>query len=218
MVDKLRISIQVTYNDRECDGIDVFINDLKKDYLIVQGKQKWLPSASDGGEVWLDIIADANILESLKNYIYNKPFEFVLECLFLKPLIKYLKKLAAKNEGFFGLRVKYIKLQYNDINIVIGALNSNIIPIIHAIMKSLVERIDFFRRECGANISEIQTPIDYNEHIDRGNPYQLNTLNDLEDNSIDKYLNLWRIIYGGGVKKLIYDFKNNVFYDDGVKR
>ncbi len=215
---KLPVSILVTYNNMELEGIDTFIGGLKTNYSVVKAKPKWLPKACEGGEVWLDIIADINLIDTLKNYITNKPIDLLFDALLLRPLLNYLKNLATANENTYQLRVLYLKLQYNDIDIKIGGLNRNRLPIIHAVFKSLIEKLEYFERETEIEISEVQTPMLYLEHTDYGNPYVLDTLVDFDDVSIDKYLNMWRIIYGGGVENRIYDFKNNTFYQDNVKK
>ncbi len=211
-----KIFIEVTYNDRELDYIDEFIQDLRQEYQIVQQRPKWLAAASDGGETWIDIILNFEAFKYLQNLAIDGILWDGIKIVGIKycltPLKLALEKLSQRNENAFGLRVIRLKLQFDDITIILGGLNQNFTSIISSTFQILSTKTTHFEENLGI-INQIELPITFNESIDaKGySPYLLETRP--EEFSIEYYSNLWKIIYNNGGGCTIYEFKSNSFKD-----
>jgi len=213
LTDKNFVFIEFEYNGREIVGIDDFKKELEDNYHLVQGRSRFIPAASEGGEVWLTVFINSPLIEFLLANLAWDLFKYGAKKMFLRPLINSLNNLEKTNEKAAGLRVKKFKLQFDDTYIYVGGINGNFISIIGTIFQKLFKIIGKFKDEVDLPLTSIELPLYYNESIDKPgySKYTIDTFHDSKDS--EYYVRQWKLIYLNGRDCRVYDFEEDKFID-----
>jgi hypothetical protein len=208
--DKNLLFIEFEYNGREIAGIEQFRVDLQENYLLVQGRSRFISAASEGGELWLTVFINSPVGEFLIQNVTWDLFKYGVKKMFLKPLFDSLNKLEQANQGKYTLRVKKLKLQFDDTFIYIGGINGNFMSIVGAVFQTLEKKISEFEDEVGTPLTSVELPIYYDDKIDnpRFSKYSIDTFHDRTDTAY--YLRQWRL---KAVNCKIYDFDGDKYLD-----
>ena len=207
------IFIFFEYNGREISGIEPFKRELKKNYLT-QGKDYSLPAYSEGGETWFTVFINSEFFEFAKTVAVGGFAWDLLKLgtrqFFLQPFFAALENLRKANEKTYGFRILKMRLQFDDIEIIMGGLQPPRLAAVALVFNELVKRKNRIEEEIGTSIDKIETPIFHNPLIDKKgySPYGLETSPD----NLDCYLEIWKIWYMGGHRDCtIYDLKKEEF-------
>ncbi len=189
------VFIQFYYNEREIDGIDSFKAIIENHYLC-QGIRKSIPAYSEGGEIWFNLIINSDFFDFAKDVVVGGLTWDLLKKgtkkYFFKPFFEALKKLEESNRDSFKLKIDSIKFQFDDIEIIIGGIESHRIAVVSLIFNEIAKSKEKMERQIKLPISKIETPILYNPSIDKKgySPYILLTKHGLP---IKDYLRMWKI-------------------------
>lgn len=193
------VFITYEYNNREIVGIDQFDQELEKCYSH-QGKGVWLPSCSEGGELFLKIFfetdwkafATSAVLGGLLwDVVKIAGKNFVLE-----PLAKALVNLREANKDNLGLKLERTSFIFNDIEIVIHGLTDNFKDEIELLLNQIDEKYeDIEKQNNGFPIMTIEVPFMRREDWqdgDEGEEYMYEYLYYGEISLLDCY---WKVVF-----------------------
>lgn len=130
------VFIKVFFNRRETFGVKEFKEALVKDNYLCQIKPKYIPAASEGGEIWFELFMNVSfwILGNL-----------AWDC--LKSFFCNIIKLEKVNETSFGLKIHIMKFHFDDIDIVVGAFKPSNISILNNIVYNLLNSGILLKKE-----------------------------------------------------------------------
>jgi hypothetical protein len=207
------IFIEFEYNGREIDGIEDFKNELCK-YYLVQGKSRYLPACSEGGETWITIFINSSFFQFAKDVIiYGLAWDLLKKGsinYFFKPLFSALNNLEIANQKSYKLRIQSLKFQFDDIDIIFGGIEPHRIEVVSKIFNEISKRKERIEQKIKLPISKIETPIFHNPKFDKKgySPYILNTSKGL---SLESYLDLWKIWFMQNRECQIYKLNDETF-------
>ena len=212
---KNEIFIEFEYNGREIDGIEEFKNELSKDYLV-QGRSIYIPSFSEGGETWFTIFINSSFVEFAKDVlVYGIAWDLLkkgTKKYFLKPFYSALDKLEKANQDSYGLRIQRLKFQFDDIEIIFGGIEYHRIAVVSKIFNEISKRRETIEQKIEMPINKIETPIFHNPSIDKKgySPYLLD--NSIRQ-SLDSYVDMWKIWFMNNRECQIYKLQDETFFD-----
>jgi len=213
MKEKILIRLEHNYSP-SFEGLDEMVLELEKKFII-QRRQIWMASASEGEEIWIQVFINAKAIDFILaavsggliyDIIKTKAKEFII-----KPLFKQLDILADKTDCL--PRVRTFKFEFDDITIKIYGLHSNYTSIIGMLFQSLSTVIPKLHSKGITNISAINLPIIEQVRVD-----ELELQYDIFNESKDyrSYLKIWEVISGFGCIRHLYYLENEElkeFYD-----
>lgn len=209
--------LSIEYNEREFEKIDEFKSALNGHYNY-QIRPKWIPAAAEGGEFWMTIFINSKLSEFIAAAITGGLLWDVIKVAgkryILKPLTEALEILNQNNSQFGGLRVRRLKFQFDNCQIIIGGLNQNFTSVISFIFSQIAKMKPRFESDNeGQEVIKIELPIDYNPSVDkRGySPYQVDVFN--EDYDLKAFKKMWKITFSTNYPVLVYDFSKNTYFD-----
>ncbi len=205
------IFIIYEYNKREIDGIEEFQQNIENDYSC-QGKAKWLPSCSEGGEFFLKIIFETDwrsfISSAILGGILWDSFKIASKEFIVKPLSNAIDQLINRNKDSWKLRMEETRFCFNDIEIVIYGLSDCYKNEVNTLLSQIDERIEEIEKQCiGFPIQTIKVP--YRHINDYSNNY--NCKEYLEEplylNEIPLSNCYWKVIFQDGTE-IMYHYNN----------
>lgn len=194
----LGIFISYRYNFREIESIDEFNKELEHSYLC-QGVGKWIPSCSEGGEMWMTLFITLPLGHFLVECLQDVAKDVVITSgkkYLLEPLKRAIGKLRKSNETSWGLKIQTCVFKFNDIEVHIGAINQEELERIEKILSKVNEVKDKLNPTDGFQIIRIELPA---ERLPSNNQYCLDSWR-FEYN--DLFKSPWIITYADNHKTL----------------
>lgn len=192
--------ISIDYNDKEFEEVQSFKAALEKDYHC-QIRPKWIPSCSEGAELWMHIFINSEIYDFLKSIIISgliwDGIKYAGKTYIFTPLFKHLEKLNTDNEIYGGIRMERMVLQFDDCKIDIYGLKTNFTSILSSIFNKIATLKPRFEKEFGLKVINIKIP----------------AYTDFEECKLSVFLDKWMITFHTGYPKKIYDFKTDSLCD-----
>ena len=192
--------ISIDYNDREIKGVQSFKAALKKDYLC-QVRPKWIPSCSEGAELWMHIFINSEIYDFLKNIIISgliwDGIKYAGKTYIFTPLFQHLERLNIDNEMYGGIKMEKMVLQFDDCKIDVYGLKTNFTSILSSIFNKIATLKPKFEKEFGLKVINIKIP----------------AFTDFEKCELPIFLDKWMITFYTGSPIKIYDFKTGRLCD-----
>ena len=152
--------ISIDYNDREFEEVQSFKAALEKDYHC-QIRPKWIPSCSEGAELWMHIFINSEIYDFLKNIIISgliwDGIKYAGKTYIFTPLFKHLEKLNTDNEIYGGIRMERMVLQFDDCKIDIYGLKTNFTSILSSIFNKIATLKPRFEKEFGLKVINLKS-------------------------------------------------------------
>ena len=194
--------ISLEYNYREFEEMDSFKKKLEQQYHC-QVRPKWIPSASEGAECWMEIFINSDIGEFLKNIVISGVLWDVIKYAgknyVFTPLFNMLEKLNEDNKCWRGLKMENMTFQFDDCKVVFRELNSHFTSIVPRVFLEIARLKPIFEREVGCKVIQIVIPADW--------PM-------VEECSLPIFLDQWKVVFETGSPKMIYDFKSGKFLEN----
>ncbi len=209
------IFIEFGYNGREIDGIEEFKNELSE-YYLVQGRSIYIPSFSEGGETWFTIFINSSFFEFAKDVVvYGLAWDLLkkgTKKYSFKPFYSALSRLDKANQDSYGLKIQRIKFQFDDIDIILGGIESHRIAVVSKVFNEIAKRKELIEQEIKLPINKIETPIFHNPSIDKKgySPYLLETY---LGQSLDSCLDTWKIWFMDNRECKIYKLNDKTFLE-----
>ena len=202
------IFVSYFYNAREIEGIDEFKTLLEKEYLC-QGKEKWIPSCSEGGEFWFKaflatpfgLFVAELLKDTAKVVLVSAGKQFVLE-----PLKKAFSFLWKKNQDKWKLKVQRASFVFDDLEIVIGALQEKELDTIEEILKEIYCVKISLEKNSGFPVKRIELPA---ELIPAINKFELDSWRFGQE---DLLKSIWIIVYADN-SKILYNGKEGRLFE-----
>ena len=203
--------VSIEYNEREVDGIDVFKDELDKACLN-QVRPKWIPACSIGGEMWMTIYINSEIVAFLAGAIASGLVWDIIKVgskkYVFKPIFEALENLRKSNvEKYKGFEFLTFDLQFDDCVISIGGLKNNFSSVIPLTFMEIAKLKPQFESKIGQEIIKIELPIDYIDHFDDYNDRFIRSEINYEDIT-DSIQSMWKITFITNWPVLIYNFKS----------
>lgn len=202
--------VSIEYNNREVDGIDEFKEQLDN-VCLNQVRPKWIPSCSTGGELWMTIHINSEIVAFLAGAIASGLVWDIIKVgskkYVFKPIFEALENLRKSNvEKYKGIEFLTFDLQFDDCMIHIGGLKNSFSSVIPLTFMEIAKLKPQFESKIGQEIIKIELPIDYVEHFD--NYYERFASYVIDyDKPSESIKSMWRITFSTDFPVLIYNFK-----------
>lgn len=174
-MDKNGISVTFEYNGREIDGINEFKKEVDGSYSS-QGKDIYIPSFSEGGELFLKIFFESDwgsfVATAIAGGVLWDVVKYAGKTFVLSPLADAIDKLFSVNDKAkdgFGLKLKSTSLIFEDIEIVVFGLSESYREELGEILYQISTRIEQIEAERGGGFSvkTIEFPYYYEDHDDK---------------------------------------------------
>ncbi|WP_375559473.1 hypothetical protein ACE193_17280 [Bernardetia sp. OM2101] len=208
--------LSIEYNEREFANIEEFKTSLDE-HFNYQIRPKWIPAAAEGGEFWMTIFINSELKDFLVGAMAGGFLWDTIKAggkkYLLKPLFEKLEKLNKDNSVFGGLKVRKLKFQFDNCEIIIGGLNSNFTSVISSVFNEISKKKPKFEDDNGLKVTKIELPIEYKPSIDKKDysPYFINVFND--DYRIEVFKKMWKLTFETNFLILIYDFDKKKYFD-----
>lgn len=188
---------------------DEFKNELSKAYKI-QTKPIYIPSATDGGEMWFQVFLNIDFIDFIKGAIVGGLTWDIIKLgskdYFLKPLIVAIDKLIEDNKETSNIDFKRIEFEFNDVTIRILGIKTMHVSKLSAIFSRIFKVVPKLERKDFGRLSDIVIPMVKTES--KFNEYQL--VDEFDDLPLtEDYLQYWLIEFNLGLDRYIYDVKND---------
>ena len=196
------IFVSYSYNRREIEGIDDFQQALEQEYLC-QATPKWVPSCSEGGEFWLQLLLTLPIRAFVLELIHDAAKDGIIymgKKYVLSPLKNALSTLWKKNKDTWELKILKTSFKFNDLEVVFGALREDELENIEAILKMVYAVKQELDPEDGFPIIRIELPAEF---IPASREFKLDSWRVDVPNLLDS---VWIITYEDN-QKTLYDGK-----------
>lgn len=198
-MDKNGIFVTFEYNGREIEGIDEFRKEVDGYYSSL-GKAVYIPSFSEGGELFLKVFFESDwgsfVATAIAGGLLWDVVKYAGKTFVLTPLANAIDKLFLTNDkakGGYGLKLVSSRLVFEDIEIVVFGLTMNYREELEKILYHISTRIEQIESEHGSGISirTIEFPYYYEEYND--DKYLRDSLNDSYSNK-----HLLKVIFEDG--------------------
>lgn len=192
------IFISFYYNAREMEGIEEFQKELDQEYLC-QGIGKWIPSCSEGGEMWITLNVVLPIAVFLaecfkdvaKEAVINTGKRYVLE-----PFKRAFRGLRKNNDNKWGLKLQTCTFKFNDLEIQFGGLKHHELESIEDLLGKVYEVKKRLDAPLSFPVVHIALPA---EQLPQNGKYCIDTWRFDND---DLFGSLWIITYADNHKTL----------------
>lgn len=185
-----------------------FKEELEKAYKT-QTKPIYIPSATEGGEMWFQIFLNVDfksfVLGAIASGMAWDLIKVGTNNFFLKPLFIAIEKLLKQNENKSPIDFKRIEFEFDDVTIRIIGIKSQHFTKLRAIFSKIFEVVPKLENEEFGKLSDIVLPFVKNDSEYR--PFRI--IDETEDLSQSEYLKYWLIEFNLGLDRYIYDIEKN---------
>ena len=188
---------------------DEFKDELSKSYTV-QTKPIYIPSATDGGEMWFQIFINVDFIDFIKGAVVGGLAWDLIKVgskkYFLKPLIGAIDKLIAYNKEISRIDFKRIEFEYNDVTIRILGIKTSHTSKLSTIFSTLYKVVPKLERKGLGKLSDIVLPMVKTDSEFR--KYQLvDEFHDLP--LLEDYIKYWLVEFNFGLDRYIYEVEGD---------
>ena len=208
-MDKPLLRIEHNYSP-SFKGLDDLVLQLQSNFTI-QKRPVWIPAASEGEEIWLQLFINSKAMEFLIAAIGGGILHDVIKVAtreyVIKPLLEQFEHLGKINAH--RPRIRAFKFEFDDITIKIYGLNRNHFAIVNLIFQNLFKIIPELNKRLD-NISAINLPV-FESEIDGRPKFQFDPFNEATD--FASFLNIWHIVSSYGCNQHLYYLSDKKLID-----
>jgi hypothetical protein len=182
--------------------------ELEKNYKV-QTKPIYIPSATEGGEMWFQIFLNIDfksfILGAVASGLAWDLIKIGTKNYFLKPLLSAIDSLIKQNTDNSSIDFKRIEFEFDDVTIRIIGIKSQHFIKSKAIFSKIFEIVPKLENNDLGILSDIVLP-----YIQTDSEYKPFTIIDEnEDLPLSEYLKYWLIEYNLGLDRYFYDIEKH---------
>lgn len=182
---------------------------LRKDYRV-QTKPIFIPSATDGGEMWLQIFMSIDFKSFIAGAVTSGIVWDMVKMggkkFFLRPLINAFDKLIEQNKDNAIINLRRIEVEFNDVTIRILGIRSLQTSKLSTIFQAIVKAYPKIQELGLGNLSDIVLPV-IESQSEYKNYELVDEYTDLP--TADDYIKFWLIEFNHGLDMYYYDVQNN---------
>jgi len=201
--------IFVRYKYNSLIQTDAFEKELRQ-YYSVQAKPIYIPSATDGGEMWFQIFLNVDFGDFIKGAIAGGLVWDLIKVgtkkYFLNPLITAISNLIENNKENSQIDFKRIELEFNDATIRILGIKTLHTSKLSAIFSTLYKVVPKLENKDLGKLSDIVIPL-----IETGNDFRKHQLLDEFEElpSPEDYIKYWLVSFNLGFDKYVYEIESD---------
>lgn len=208
---KNEIFIRYKFNSTVHDV--VFKESLNK-YYGVQSKPIFIPSATDGGEMWFQIFLSIDFKSFIAGAIASGAAWDLVKWggkkFFLRPLFSALEKLMEENDDNANINLRRVEVEFDDVTIRILGIHSSQTSKLSQIFQAIVIAYPRIQELGLGDLSDIVLPVIESE--DKYRRFVLvDEYTDLPE--AEDYLKYWLIEFNHGVDMYYYDVQKNAIME-----
>lgn len=205
--------IFVRYKYNSLIHTDAFEKELRQSYSV-QTKPIYIPSATDGGEMWFQIFLNVDFGDFIKGAIAGGLAWDLIKVgtkkYFLNPLINAITNLVEDNRENSQIDFKRIELEFNDVTVRILGIKTLHTSKLSAIFSTLYKVVPKLENKDLGKLSDIVIPM-----IATGNDFRKYQLLDEFEELLtpEDYVKCWLVSFNLGLDKYIYEIESDKIFE-----